>query len=88
MIKSNPTSSRCTAHKLENNSTKEPAKVLGPETDIPTWGSPKGLGIPRESDFEGQRRLITQLPKDWGKQRLLEGTKNILCAPGPGGKES
>ena len=47
MIKSNPTSSRCTTHKLENNSTKEPAKVLGPKTDIPTWGSGKGIGNPQ-----------------------------------------
>jgi len=28
------------------------------------------LGIPRESDLEGQQDLITRLPQDWGKQRL------------------
>ena len=29
-----------------------------------------GLGIPSESDFEGQKDLITGLPQHWGKQRL------------------
>ena len=82
MIKSNPISSRCATHKLENNSTKEPAKVLGPKQTSQPGDLAKGLGIPRESDFEGQRDLIPQLPKDWGKQRLLEGThtkKNPVC---------
>ena len=27
----------------------------------------KGLGIPRESDFESQWDLITELSKNWGK---------------------
>ena len=56
-------------------------KVLGP-------GDPaKGLEIPRESDFEGQWDLITALMQAWGKQRLLEDTNKILCAPGPRRKE-
>ena len=32
--------------------------------------STKGLGIPKESDLEGQCDLILGLPKDWGKQKL------------------
>ena len=28
----------------------------------------KGLRIPRESDFEGQWDLITELPQDWVKR--------------------
>ena len=28
----------------------------------------KGLRIPRESDFEGQKDLITELPQDWGNR--------------------
>jgi len=35
------------------------------------WGPGMGLGIPRESDLEGQRDLIIGLLKDCGKQRLL-----------------
>ena len=31
--------------------------------------------------------LTTELPQDWGK-RLLEGTDNTWCAPGPRRKES
>ena len=47
----------------------------------------KGLGIPRELDFEGQQDLITELSQDWGKQRLFEDSNKTLCAPGPRGKE-
>ena len=57
--------------------------MIGPPSGpaFPNLGDPaKGLGIPRESDFEGQRNLITELPQDRGKQRLLEGT-NKACAP-------
>ena len=62
-------------------------KVLGPTTDFPTWDLAKGLRTPREFDFEGQWALITELPQDWGKQRLLEGTNKTSCAPGPRRKE-
>ena len=45
----------------------------------------KGLGIPRESDFESQWDLITELSKNWGKQEttLLEDTNKLLCVPRP-----
>ena len=33
------------------------------------------------------RILIAELPQDWGKQRLLEGTNKILCIPGPRSKK-
>ena len=46
----------------------------------------KGLGIPRESDFEEQWDLITEHPQDWGN-RLLEGTIKILRPPRPRTKE-
>ena len=46
----------------------------------------KGLGIPRESDFEEQWDLITEHPQDWGN-RLLEGTIKILHPPRPRTKE-
>ena len=32
--------------------------------------APKGLGIPRESDFEGPWDLVAGLPQDWRKQSL------------------
>ena len=39
----------------------------------------EGLGIPRESELEGQWDLIIRLPQDWGKQTpVLEGTSKIL----------
>ena len=47
----------------------------------------KGLVIPGEFDFEGQRNLITEFPQDYGKWRFLEGTNKTLCALGPKGKE-
>ena len=49
-----------------------------------------GLGIPRESDIEGQWDLITGLPQDRGKTEtpLLEGTNKTLYAPGPRGRSS
>ena len=52
-------------------------------------GDPKKeLGIPKETDLEGQRDLITRLPYGWGKQTpVLEGTNKILCTPRPRGKD-
>ena len=46
----------------------------------------KGLGIPRESDSEGQWDLITGLPQAWGKQRLHSWrTQTKSCVyKGPG----
>ena len=49
----------------------------GPQ-QIPQSGDPaKGLSIPRESDFEGQWDLTTEVPRDWGN-RLLGGHKQSL----------
>ena len=61
-------------------------KVLGPQQTFQPGDPAKGLRIPRESDFEGERDLITELPQDWGN-RLLKGTNKTLCAPGPRRKE-
>ena len=41
-----------------------------PHQDSRPGDLPKGLGIPRESDLEGQQDLIIRLPQDWGKQRF------------------
>ena len=41
---------------------------------------------PREFDFGGQWDLITGCLRDWGN-RLLEGTNQTLCTPGPRRKE-
>ena len=58
------------------------AKVLGSTTDFPTWildflDPGKGLRIPRESDFEGQWDLITELPQD-RRNKTLGGHKQNL----------
>ena len=55
-------------------------KVLNSTSGFPAWGLTEGLGIPRESDLEGQQDLITGLPEDWGKQRLQtwRHTRNCL----------
>ena len=42
-----------------------------PHFRLPNMGGPAtGGGIPRESDFEGQRDLIAGLQQNWGNQRL------------------
>ena len=61
-------------------------EVSRPHIRLQPGDPAKELGIPRESDFEGQWDLITELPEDWGKQGLLEGTDKTLCALGPRGK--
>ena len=53
---------------------------------VPTWGSGKGTGIPKESDFESQRNLKTELPQYQGKE-ALGGPNKTLGVPGPRGKE-
>ena len=48
----------------------------------------KELGIPRESNLEGQQDLIIGLLQDWGKQTpLLRGANKVLCTPKPKGRE-
>ena len=43
-------------------------KILSLMSAFSTWGyREKGLGIPRESAFEGQQDLITGFPQDWEK---------------------
>ena len=68
IIKSNPIPASWTNHKLENNNTKEVLPLLWrfwPLHQAFQPGNPaKGLGIPRESDFEGQQNLTTGLPQD------------------------
>ena len=50
----------------------------------PQPGNPvRGNGVPRETDLEGHRDLITELPQGWGKQRFLEGT-NFVCTRNQG----
>ena len=50
------------------------------------WGQICDPMDPREFDFEGQWDLITECLQDWGN-RLLEGTNQTLCTPGPRRKE-
>jgi len=61
-------------HRLQNSNTKEVPALLWrfwtPHQASQPGDLTEGLGIPRESDLEGQQDLITGLPEDWGKQRL------------------
>ena len=50
------------------------------------WGQICDPMDPREFDFEGQWDLITECLQDWGN-RLLEGTNQTMCTPGPRRKE-
>ena len=91
-IKSNPIPTRWVTHKLENNNTKEVLPLLWrfwtPCQYSHPWDLTVRLGIPRESDLEGQRALITGLSDDWKKQTpVLEGTNKILHMPRPRAKE-
>ena len=45
-------------------------KALNPTSGFPPGDPTKGLGIPKESDLEGQWDLIIGLPLYCGKQRL------------------
>ena len=73
-IKSNPITAGWVTHKLENTYTTEVHPVewrfWAPCQASPPGGLATGGGIPRESDFEGQRDLIAGLQQDWWKQRL------------------
>ena len=76
-------------HKLKKNNTKEALSLLR------SFGTPhqasqpgdltKGLGIPRDSDLEGQWDLIIVFPQDWGKQTLV--LNKTVHTPGPREKE-
>ena len=57
------------------------AKALGSTLDFPTWGSGKGTGSPKESDFESQWDLMTELPQYQGKE-ALGGPNKTLGVPG------
>ena len=65
-IKSNPIPDGWVIHKLQNNNTKEVLLLLcrfrTPHQAFQPGDLTKGLGIPRESDLEGQQDLITGLP--------------------------
>lgn len=61
-------------HKLETSNIKEVLPLFWRFWATCQASHPgdltNGLGIPRESDFEGQRDLITWLLQDWGKENL------------------
>ena len=73
---------------MENNNTKE--VLQGCDGQVSKPGDPtKGLGIPRESDFESQRDLITKISTGLEKTEtpVLEGTNETLRAARLRGKE-
>ena len=56
-------------------------KVLGPDQDSQPGDLGNGLGDPRESDIEGQRDLITELPQEvlGETEKLGRRKQNLLC---------
>ena len=61
-------------HKLENSNTKKFSHCCeGANPNVTPDPQPgelaRGLGILRQSDFEGQWDLTAGLQQDWGKQR-------------------
>ena len=72
--KSNPITTGWMTHKLENNYTTEAHplewRFWAPRQASRTRCPAMGRGIPRESDFEGQRYLTEGLWQVWEKQRL------------------
>ena len=56
MIKSNLMPARWVAYKL--GMPKKFSHCLNPISGFLSWGSDKGMGIPRESGHEGQQDLI------------------------------
>ena len=54
-------------------------KYSWPHIRFPNLRNSKGLGIPRQSDFEGQQDLITELPQDWRKETLGRHKQNLVC---------
>ena len=65
MLKSNPIPAGWVTGDPEYQRSSPTAKDLCPTSDFPTWEFGKGMGIPRESDFEGQRDLMTELSQEW-----------------------
>ena len=91
-IKISPIPARWETDKRESNNTKTVLPLLWMLWALCHASKPadlaKGLGIPKESDSEGQWDLITGLPQDyWKKTPLSKGTNRILSAPWPSGKE-
>ena len=82
-MKSNPIPARWVTCKLDNHNTKEALPLFWQFRTACQASQPgdldptKGLGIPRESDFEGQQDLITRLPQDQKLQSWRAQTK--LC---------
>ena len=91
MIKSNPIPTRWAAHKLENSNSKEVLLLLWrfwvPRQASQLGDPSEGLGIPRESDFEGQWCLITGLHRTGGNTDSTLRRNKILCMPRPSGTE-
>ena len=77
-----------TGEHLYHRSPPTRVKVLSPTLGFPTWGSGKGGGIPRESDFESQHDLIAGLSQNWGnRDSTLGGHTQSNVHIGTQGKE-
>ena len=87
-IKSNFIPTGWATHKLKNNNTKGVLPLLwrfwAPCQASQPGNLPKGLGLPSESDFEGQWYLITELHRTGETETIpVEGRNKILYVPSP-----
>ena len=68
-----------TVEQLYQRGSHTTAKVVGPITDFPTWGSGKWTENPQGIYFEGQWNLITELTQDWETETLGGHKQNLMC---------
>ena len=66
-----------TGEQLQQRSSHTVAKILRPTTDFSTWGSSKGTENPQGILLWGPVGFHDRISTGLGKQRLLEGTKNL-----------
>ena len=53
-------------------------KFSAPQQTSQSGDPAKGLSIPRQSDFDGQWDLITELPKQWGNRDSWRAQTNLV----------
>ena len=92
MIKSNSIPAGCVNHNWKTIPPKKFSHFCEecmPNLRLPILrGMAKGLGIPRESDFESQWNLVTRIHRTRRYTgSSLGGHKQNLGAPGPRGKK-
>ena len=76
-----------TGEQLHQKRSHTVAKVLGPTTDFPTWGSSKGIENPQGTWLRKSAGFDYSTSTGLGENNFLKGRNKILCTPGPRRKE-